>query len=75
LPDDWSRDGKYILYNRETDFWFVTVPELKSTLFLKAAAVLRNGQFSTAGKWVAYPLNETGNAGFVPNHSSAAGFG
>ena len=59
-PSDWSRDGKYILYVRGTDLWSVTFPELKSRLFLKAPSVLRNGQFSPDGKWVAYASNETG---------------
>jgi dipeptidyl aminopeptidase/acylaminoacyl peptidase len=59
-PNDWSKDGKYILYTRATDLWFVSLPELKSSLFLKAASVLRNGQFSPDGKWVAYASNETG---------------
>jgi len=59
-PNDWSRDGKYILYTRSTDLWFLTLPELKSSLFLKAASVLRNGQFSPDGKWVAYMSNESG---------------
>jgi eukaryotic-like serine/threonine-protein kinase len=41
--------------------WFVTTsPEPKSSLFLKAPSVLRNGQFSPDGKWVAYASNETG---------------
>jgi Tol biopolymer transport system component len=40
--------------------WFVTLPELKYSLFLKAPATLRNGQFSPDGKWVAYASNETG---------------
>jgi eukaryotic-like serine/threonine-protein kinase len=60
FPSDWSRDGKYILYTRSTDLWFATLPEMKSSLFLKAAAALRNGQFSPDGKWVAYASNETG---------------
>jgi len=38
----------------------VTLPELKNSLFLKAPSVLRNGQFSPDGKWVAYASNETG---------------
>jgi len=59
-PNDWSRDGKYILYTRGADLWFVTVPELKSSLCLKAVSVLRNGQFSPDGKWVAYASNESG---------------
>lgn len=38
----------------------VTVPDLTSRLYLKAASVLRNGQFSPDGKWVAYASNERG---------------
>jgi hypothetical protein len=60
FPNDWSRDGKYFLYTRDTDLWFATLPELKSSLLLKAPSVLRNGQFSPDGKWVAYSSNETG---------------
>jgi eukaryotic-like serine/threonine-protein kinase len=60
FPSDWSRDGKYILYCRGPDLWFVTYPELQSSLFLKAPSVSRNGQFSPDGKWVAYASNETG---------------
>lgn len=59
-PNDWSRDGKYVLYTRGTDLWLVTVPELKTSPFLKAVSVLRNGQFSPDGKWVAYASNESG---------------
>jgi eukaryotic-like serine/threonine-protein kinase len=60
FPSDWSRDGKYILYCRSADLWFVTYPELQSSLFLKAPSVLRNGQFSPDGKWLAYASNESG---------------
>jgi eukaryotic-like serine/threonine-protein kinase len=58
--NDWSRDGKYILYTRGTDLWFLTLPELKTNQFLKAVSSLRNGQFSPDGKWVAYASNESG---------------
>jgi eukaryotic-like serine/threonine-protein kinase len=60
FANDWSRDGKYILYTRGADLWWTTYPELKSTLFLKAPSTLGNGQFSPDGKWVAYASNETG---------------
>jgi serine/threonine protein kinase/Tol biopolymer transport system component len=60
LPSDWFKDGKYILYTRGADLWFLTLPELKSSLFLKAVSTLRNGQFSPDGKWVSYASNETG---------------
>jgi eukaryotic-like serine/threonine-protein kinase len=59
-PNDWSRDGKYILYTRDTDLWFATIPELKPTQLLKAPALIRTGQFSPDGKWVAYASNESG---------------
>ena len=59
-PNDWSKDGKYILYTRATDLWFLSLAELKTSLFLKAVSVIRNGQFSPDGKWVAYASNETG---------------
>lgn len=60
VPNDWSPDGKYILYAGGTDLWLVSIPELKNRLFLKAASVLKNGQFSPDGKWIAYASNETG---------------
>ena len=60
FPNDWSRDGKYILCNRGRDLWLISVPEMKGTLFLKAVSVVRNGRFSPDGRWVAYASNETG---------------
>jgi len=60
FPNDWSRDGKYILYTRHTDLWFENLPKLEKSLFLKAPSLLRNGQFSPDSKWVAYASNETG---------------
>jgi len=64
FPNDWSRDGKYVLYMQGRDLWwdlwFVTFPELKSSLFLKGPSTIKNGQFSPDGKWVAYASNETG---------------
>ena len=59
-PGDWSKDGKYILYTRATDLWFVSLPDLKTSPFLKTASVISNGQFSPDGKWVAYASNESG---------------
>jgi len=60
VPNSWSADGKYILYTQGTDLWVLTLPGLKSHAFLKAVSILRNGQFSPDGKWVAYASNETG---------------
>ena len=38
----------------------MTIPELRSTQFLKASSTLKGGRFSPDGKWVAYASNETG---------------
>ena len=59
-PSDWSRDGRYILFNRGPEIWFLTLPEMKSAPFLKTSSTLKNGRFSPDGKWVAYASNETG---------------
>jgi len=56
----WSRDGKYILYSTDTDLRYVTLPQLEDSVLLKVPSVLRNGQFSPDGKWVAYASNESG---------------
>ena len=60
FPSDWSRDGKYVIYERGADLWLLTIPELRATQFLKASSTLKNGQFSPDGKWVAYSSNESG---------------
>jgi serine/threonine protein kinase len=59
-PSDWSRDGRYILYNRGPELWFLTLPEMKSTPFLKTPSTLKNAHYSPDGKWVAYASNESG---------------
>jgi tricorn protease-like protein len=55
-----SLDGKYVLYARSAELWSVTLSDFRSREFLKTTAVLKNGQFSPDGKWVAYTSNETG---------------
>jgi len=60
LANDWSRDGKYILYRHADELWYSTVPDFTGKAFLKSSGILQNGQFSPDGKWVAYNSNETG---------------
>jgi hypothetical protein len=60
FPNDWSRDGKYILYERGADLWYATVADLKPVQFLKAVSTLKTARFSPDGKWVAYSSNESG---------------
>jgi eukaryotic-like serine/threonine-protein kinase len=62
FPNDWSRDGKFVLYERGQDLWFVSLPELRPSPFLKATFTLKTARFSPDGKWVAYSSNETGRS-------------
>jgi Tol biopolymer transport system component len=59
-PNSWSKDGRYFLYVRGTDLWYVTLANLKTRLFLKAPSALSNAQFSPDEKSLAYASNETG---------------
>jgi len=60
FPNDWSRDGKYILFERGADLWYESVGDLKPAQFLKAVSTLKTARFSPDGKWVAYSSNESG---------------
>jgi eukaryotic-like serine/threonine-protein kinase len=60
-PNSWSRDGKYILFTEGPDLKYLTMPEMKSTMFMKAPATIRNGAFSPDGKFVAYASNDSGS--------------
>jgi eukaryotic-like serine/threonine-protein kinase len=60
FPNDWSRDSKYLLFAYGPDLWYLTIPDFKSSLFLKATSTLKVGRFSPDGKWVAYGSNESG---------------
>jgi eukaryotic-like serine/threonine-protein kinase len=59
-PSDWSRDGKYILYESVKGLWIAAMPELKTRVFVNVPATVKNGQFSPDGRWVAYTSNESG---------------
>src|SRR5262249_37673835 len=64
--DDWSPDGRYLLYEEvdpETsgDLWLLpTTGERKPVLYLRTPGNELNGQFSPDGKWVAYVSDESG---------------
>jgi eukaryotic-like serine/threonine-protein kinase len=58
---DWSRDGRYFLARKDTELWYLTLPDLQAKPYLEPKWIIRNGQFSPDGKWVAYASNETGS--------------
>ena len=60
FPNDWSPDGKSVIYERGLDLWILSLPDLKMTQFLKASSTLKNARFSPDGRWVAYGSNESG---------------
>lgn len=60
FPTDWSRDGKYVLYERAPDIWYLRLADLQPAQFLKGVSTLRSPRFSPDGKWVAYSSNESG---------------
>ena len=63
--DDWSRDGRSILYEVNTsqgrDLWVLPLSgDRKPVPFLKTQFNERKGRFSPDGKWIAYTSNESG---------------
>jgi len=64
-PKDWSRDGRFLLYNGRDPKNVVTgllaIPLGDRKPFVVAAGA-RNGQFSPNGAWVAYESTESGQS-------------
>jgi eukaryotic-like serine/threonine-protein kinase len=59
-PTDWSRDGRYILYERgapgSSELWAIeTRPQGDPFSVVKSLGWARDGRFSPDGKWIAYP--------------------
>jgi Tol biopolymer transport system component len=65
-PDDWSRDGRFLLYTAvgaagDTDLWLLPLQgEAKPVLFLGSRFNESQGRFSPDGRYVAYVSNESG---------------
>jgi Tol biopolymer transport system component len=81
-PNDWSRDGRWILYDehgpQQQDLLVVPASGGKPIPFLATAADESPGAFSPDTRWIAYSSNESGRRevyvqGFVPDHVPAAG--
>jgi Tol biopolymer transport system component/predicted Ser/Thr protein kinase len=77
---DWSRDGRWILFqrfdvaNNSSDLWLLsTEPGAKARPLIATKANEACGQFSPDGKWVAYTSNESGlNQIYVQTFPSGA---
>jgi Tol biopolymer transport system component len=67
-PDDWSADGRFILYDdvdpkTQFDLWTLpTAGDRQPKPFLITPANESHGRFSPDGKWVAYESDESGRA-------------
>jgi eukaryotic-like serine/threonine-protein kinase len=65
---DWSRDGRFILYdnddpNSASDLWVLPLfGEKKPEPFLQTPFAEQQARFSPDGKWIAYISNESGTA-------------
>jgi eukaryotic-like serine/threonine-protein kinase len=70
FPDDWSRDGRFLLYSAidpKTGYDLWVLPDLggasgdrKATPFLQTQFNERYGQFSPDSHWIAYVSDESG---------------
>jgi eukaryotic-like serine/threonine-protein kinase len=86
VPNDWSRDGRYVLYARQapspgsrSELWVLpvagTAADRKPSPFLEAAFNVASGQFSPDSRWIAYASDESGRPEIYvqPFPASAAG--
>ena len=66
VPTDWSRDGRFIVYESystttRTDLWVLPLfGDRKPTPFAQTAADEKDARFSPDGHWMAYTSDESG---------------
>jgi Tol biopolymer transport system component len=66
MPNDWSANGKFILYQElnprtSNDLWVLPVAGGQEPFpFLQSQFDERQGRFSPDGRWIAYASNESG---------------
>ena len=65
-PTSWSKDGRFLLFNRtltktRTDVWVLPLSgDRKPFPLVQSEFIDRNGQFSPDGRWVAHVSDESG---------------
>src|SRR5262245_24483156 len=65
-PNDWSMDGRFILYSEldaktSVDLWVLPLfGDRKPFVFLQTPFAEGGGRFSPNGRWIAYSSNESG---------------
>lgn len=61
-PDDWSRDGKYIIYDKGlSDIWVYTFEDRKSHAVTETPRFIEvESRFSPNGRFITYASNESG---------------
>jgi Tol biopolymer transport system component len=62
-PDDWSRDGLYLVYEYKGDVWALPYPVSADSKPLRVTATPfteGNARLSPDGRWVAYHSNQSG---------------
>jgi Tol biopolymer transport system component len=84
-PNDWSLDGKYIVYDEHSsmkqDLWVIPLMgDRKPVPFLVTPADETEAKFSPDSRWIAYSSDESGRRevyvqGFLPGRVPAAGAG
>ena len=78
-PQDWSADGRFILYQENGDLWVLPmVGERTPWVWLNTPAIETAATFSPDGKWIAYTSNESGRneiyvQAFVPGAPASGG--
>ncbi|MGB9067203.1 MAG: protein kinase [Candidatus Acidiferrales bacterium] len=66
LPTDWSRDGRFLIYNvvspqTKSDVWVLPLESDKRPFpFLQTESNEQDGRFSPDGHWMAYVSDESG---------------
>ena len=67
LPDDWSRDGKFIIYESfigktKWDLWLLRTEDNSTSPLLQSEFNERQASFSPDGKYIAYTSDKSGSA-------------